>query len=232
MLRKILPFLLFLAAQVSGVSQDVLFVDEFNDEKLPGWRISNAEGGGEVAVRNGKLILGKNTDLKIETRKSDIWLDYTTTLKLRLLQMQEVSSFKIFVRHGLGRFNMWTNQQFYFSPHEGEVQVYTVRPREKPREKAKMPAEARHTFDVGKWYIIAIEISDSRFTLFIDGKQLLSFTDKGTLAGTVAISTGPFGKIKLELDSIRIAQENVKRFRAVDTALTLPTTWAAIKYLE
>ena len=137
MLRRTLLFLLFLSGQVSGISQDVLFVDEFKDEKLPGWRISDAEGGGEVAVRNGKLILGKNTSLRIETRKSDTWLDYTTTLKLRFLLLQEVSSFTIFVRHSLGRFNTWTNQQFYFSPHEGEVQVYTVRPKDEPREKAK-----------------------------------------------------------------------------------------------
>ena len=95
-----------------------------------------------------------------------------------------------------------------------------------------MHAEAVYNFDVDKWYIIAIEISDSRFTLFIDGKQLLSFRDKGTLAGTVAISTGPFSEIKLELDSIRVAQENVNQFRTVDTALTLPTTWAAIKESE
>ena len=95
-----------------------------------------------------------------------------------------------------------------------------------------MPAEARYNFDVDKWYVIAIEISESRFTLFIDGKQLVSFRDKGTLAGTVAISTGPFGKIKLELDSIRIAQENVKHVRTVDSALSLPTTWARIKDVE
>ena len=232
MLRKTLPFLLFLSWQVSGISQDVLFVDEFNDRKLPGWEISHAEGGDEISVKNGKLILGKNADLKLQTRKSDTWMDYTTTIKLGFLHLQAGSSFTIFVRHSLGRFNFWTNQQFYFLPHEGEVQVYTVRPKEEPREKAKIPAEAKHNFDVGKWYIIAIEISNFRFTLFIDGKQLLTFRDKGTLAGTVAISTGPFSEIKLELDSIRVAEENVNQFRSVDTALTLPTTWAAIKDVE
>ena len=176
--------------------------------------------------------MGKNANLELQTRKSDTWLDYTATLQLRFLHLQEGSSFTIFVRHSLARFNFWTNQQFYFLPHEGEIQVYTVRPRKEPREKAKMHAEAVYNFDVDKWYIIAIEISDSRFTLFIDGKQLLSFRDKGTLAGTVAISTGPFSEIKLELDSIRVAQENVNQFRTVDTALTLPTTWAAIKESE
>ena len=52
--------LLFLTVQVSGVSNNVLFVDEFDNEKLPGWDVSDALPPGDVKVKNGKLLLGNN----------------------------------------------------------------------------------------------------------------------------------------------------------------------------
>ena len=226
--------LLFLTVQVSDISNNVLFVDEFDNDKLSDWDVSDALPPGDVKVKNGKLLLGNNGTLKIDVRKSDTWMDYTTTLRLRFLETQQRCTFRIVVRHSLGRFNVWTNQQFVFSPHEGKIQVYTVRPKKQPREKAKMPASARYNFEVDKWYRLAIEIVDNRFTLFMDGQELLSFKDKGTLAGTVSISTGhafidwngPAGKIRMEIDSLRVAQEKVKHLRPVDTTLT---TWAAVK---
>ena len=116
--------LLFLTVQVSGVSNEVLFVDKFDNEKLPGWAVSDPIPPGDVKVKDGKLILGNRADLTIDVRKSDTWMDYTTTLQLRFLEIQQGGSFRILVRHSLGPFNVWTNQQFEFLPHEGKIQVY------------------------------------------------------------------------------------------------------------
>lgn len=210
--------LLFFTVQVSGQVSDisinkVLFVDEFDNKKLDGWYISH------VNVRNGKLILGNNGDLQIDVRKSETWMDYTTILRLRFLETQPGCTFHIFIRKGLGRFNVWTNQQFTFSPHEGEIQVYTVRPKKQPREKPKIPASARYNFVKKKWYRFTIEIIDNRFTLFIDRQEIFSFKDEGTLAGTVGILTGHTNTIRMEIDFIRVVQP----------MMTIPTTWAAVK---
>ena len=230
--------LLFLTVQVSGVSNNVLFVDEFDNEKLPGWDVSDTIPPGDVKVKNGKLLLGNNGTLTIDVRKSDTWMDYTTTLRLRFLETQQGCTFRIVVRHSLGRFNFWTNQQFVFSPHKGEIQVYTVRPEKQPREKAKMPASAEYNFKRSKWYHLAIEIIDNRFTLFIDEQELLSFKDRGTLPGTVSISTGhtfkwwngePAGKIRMEIDYIRVAVKRLGFVKRLGPSGTTLTTWATIK---
>ena len=229
--------LLFLTVQVSGVSNNVLFVDEFDNEKLPGWDVRDALPPGDVKVKNGKLLLGNKGALKIDVRKSDTWMDYTTTLRLRFLETQQRCTFRIVVRHSLGRFNVWTNQQFVFSPHEGKIQVYTVRPKKQPREKAKMPASAEYNFKRSKWYHLAIEIIDNRFTLFIDEQELLSFKDRGTLPGTVGISTGhtfidwngPAGKIRMEIDYIRVAVKRLGFVKRLGPSGTTLTTWASVK---
>ena len=91
-------------------------------------------------------------------------------------------------------------------------------------------------FEMDKWYRVAIEIIDHHFTLFIDQQELLSFKDKTTFPGTVSILTGypfewwdgePAGKIRMEIDYIRVAREKVKRLRPQINLI--PTTWATIK---
>ncbi|MDE0185325.1 MAG: hypothetical protein OXP71_07680 [Candidatus Poribacteria bacterium] len=231
---KVIAVLLFLTAQVPGISNEEFFVDEFDNRLLPKWNVSDAFPPGNVKVDGGKLILKNETLLKINSPQSNTWLDYTTTLKLRFTQIQERSSFTVNVRHSLGRFNFWTGEKFTFYPHEENIRVNTFRPDKQPldeedlRQAVKNHANAQHNFDLKTWFLIVIEIIDNSFTLFIDDKELLSFVDKEAVAGTIGLSTSDedIGEFRLELDFIRVKEGNELSIKPVNA---VSTAWAAIK---
>ena len=223
------------------IADPVLFSDDFNNEDLPGWDVRKLHGidEGSVEVRDGKLILANDAHLHIETRQSRKWFDYTATLQLRFLEVEAAAQLTIDVRTSLGRFNVWTSQHFNIFPKDGRVTIHTMRPERHALEPAIDRGTVRQTFKVGRWYRLAIEILDNNFAILLDNRELLSFKDRGTLPGTVCLGTGfartlpdgqSLGKIRVEIDSIRVAKETVERLSVKQQKRVTTTTWAELKH--
>ena len=215
------------------MANPVLFFDDFNDKELPGWR-SDAH----IGVKDGKLLLGNNADLLIEVPDALLWEDYTTTLRFRFLVAERASGFSIDVRTSLGPFNIWTAQSVSVFPGDGDIIVYTIRPKKDDLDHVIVPGEAKQIFKLGRWYNLSIEILDNNFTIFLDNRELIAFTDRDTLPGTVSLGTGfarilpngeSLGRIRVEIDMIRVAEETVERLSVESGKRLITTTWAAVK---
>lgn len=218
------------------IANPVLFFDDFNDKELPSWR-----SDGHIGVKDGKLLLGNNADLLIEVRDALRWEDYTTTLRFRFLVAERTAVFNIDVRTSLGPFNVWTAQSVSISPGDGNIIVYTIR-QENPAfdhlDPAIVRGKAKQIFELGRWYNLSIEILDNNFTIFLDNRELIAFADRDTLPGTVSLATGfaqilpngeSVGRIRVEIDMIRVAEETVERLSVESGKRLITTTWAAVK---
>ena len=215
------------------MADPVLFFDDFNDKELPGW-----DSEAHIGVRDGKLLLGNNADLLIEMRDALLWEDYTTTLRFRFLVAEPGAGFYIDVRTSLGPFNIWTAQSVSVFPGDGDIIVYTIRPKNDDLDHVIVQGEAKQIFKLGRWYNLSIEILDNNFTIFLDKRELIAFTDRDTLPGTVSLGTGPVlprpngessGKIRVEIDMIRVAEETVERLSVESGKGLITTTWAEVK---
>ena len=215
------------------VADPILFFDDFNDKELPGWR-----SDGHIGVKDGKLLLGNDADLLIEVRDALRWEDYTTTLRFRFLVAERASGFYIDVRTSLGPFDAWEAQSVNVSAGDGDITVYTIRPKNLAVDPLIFRGKAKQIFELGRWYNLAIEILDNNFTIFLDNRELIAFTDRDTLPGTVGLATGPVlprpngessGRIRVEIDMIRVAEETVERLSVESGKRLITTTWAAVK---
>ena len=215
------------------MANPVLFFDDFNDKELPGWR-----SDGHIGVRDGKLLLGNNADLLIEVRDALRWEDYTTTLRFRFLVAERTAVFDIHVRTSLGPFDAWEAQSINVSAGDGDIDVYTIRPKNIAVDRLIFRGKAKQIFELGRWYNLAIEILDNNFTIFLDNRELIAFADRDTLPGTVALRTGfaqilpngeSVGRIRVEIDMIRVAEETVERLSVESGKRLITTTWAAVK---
>ena len=100
------------------------------------------------------------------------------------------------------------------------------------------PGKAKQIFKLGRWYNLSIEILDNNFTIFLDNRELIAFADRDTLPGTVSLGTGfaqilpngeSLGRIRVEIDMIRVAEETVERLSVESAKRLITTTWAAVK---
>ena len=215
------------------MANPVLFFDDFNDKELPGWR-----SDGHIGVKDGKLLLGNNADLLIEVPDALLWEDYTTTLRFRSLMAEPAAAFNIHVRTSLGPVDVWTAQSVNVSPGDGNITVHTIRPKNDDLDRLIFRGKAKQIFELGRWYNLSIEVLDNNFTIFLDNRELIAFTDRKTLPGTVSLGTGfarilpngeSLGRIRVEIDMIRVAEETVERLSVESGKRLITTTWAAVK---
>lgn len=215
------------------MANPVLFFDDFNDKELPGW-----DSEAHIGVKDGKLLIGNNADLQIEVPDALHWEDYTTTLRFRFLVAERTAVFDIHVRTSLGPFDAWEAQSVGVSPGDGDITVYTIRPKDIAVDPLIFRGKAKQILELGRWYNLSIEILDNNFTIFLDNRELIAFADRKTLPGTVALRTGfaqilpngeSVGRIRVEIDMISVAEETVERLSVESAKRLITTTWAEVK---
>ena len=241
-------FLIFLSPVVMVYSGT--FVDDFSDGNLHGWHVQAhpPEFPIPFELKNGRLVMDARIDdpnnlkilsLELRTGNSESWDSYILTCQVKFLEVSQenVPSFSISVRRGVGHFDIMAEQVMLILPEQQHVEVSTIPPDAKwDREKGLVGTLDRkglrleQLLKVSRWHHIKIVAEKNNFEFFFNENLISQYEDDAAIPGTVRFQVE--SSMLVHLDDVVITGPEIPNIggpQRVNLEMLLTTTWAKIK---
>ncbi len=201
------------------------FRDDFEDGNLTGWRQIWWKAPGNWNIENGQLVLNRDHDWVTYQTLADIIVDDVTIE----FDAQIEQLFRNYAAIELGLRTQDTDHTAYFSIGRWNNRWIAIGAlwwmgRFENWHEVPFP------FEMGRWYHFKGIVQGNKFTLFIDGKKILTFNEGRLVKGKVGF--GAAG-CKARFDNVVITGDGVPDVGpsgyAIQRKALLATTWGKIR---
>jgi len=180
------------------VTSPYIFNDDFlqyveGSTAAPIW---DSQSGGEWKAENG-LFIGKGTGVALAKTGDESWDNYTFETKARVLTSDapDYCTAWLFIRwqEGTGGYKLMISKS-------GWIALY------KPNDTYVMTADGRPStasteIDPCEWHTWKISVLDEKFSVYVDGKQIISGVDASLSRGKIALAAY---RAKVAFDDVKI----------------------------